>query len=147
VSYELQKSYMFPPSAAAAGGTALSHRVLCPDLATLEAVEDYPHGEVLGKVLETMLSSGSDEQKVAGLKWVPFSVMKENASAGHDDVNLVLLVGSSWARKRCEASERKHGVQGSTPQKTDRMFTCGTRDTRLSLGKMDHTATVGRVHV
>jgi hypothetical protein len=73
--------------------------------------------------------------------------MKENASASHDDVNLVLLVGSSWARKRCEASERKHGAQRPTPQKTDRVFTCGTRDSRLSLGKMDHTATVGRVHV
>jgi hypothetical protein len=34
----------------------------------LEAVEDYPHGEVLSKVLETMLSSGSNEQKVAGLE-------------------------------------------------------------------------------
>jgi hypothetical protein len=54
----------------------LSHHTLCWDLATRGAVEDKPHGEVLGKVLETMLGSRSHEQKVACLEWVPLAVVK-----------------------------------------------------------------------
>ena len=72
-----------------------------------------------------MLGSGSHEQKIAWLEWVPLPVMKENTSAAHDDVNLVLFVWGSWARERREASEREHGVQGPMPQKADRVLARG----------------------
>ena len=42
-----------------------SFHYLCWDLATTGAVEDNPHGEVLGKVLETMLGPRGHEQQVA----------------------------------------------------------------------------------
>jgi hypothetical protein len=37
-------------------------------------------------------------------------------------------------------------VKGAAPEKADGVFTGGTRDTRLSLGKTDHTATVWLDH-
>jgi hypothetical protein len=39
-----------------------------------------------------MLDSSSHEQKVAWLEYLPLAVVKQDASAPDDDVNLVLLV-------------------------------------------------------
>ena len=109
-------------------------------------MKDNPHGEVIGKLLEAMLGSRSNEQKIARLKWVSLSVMEEDSSATQDEVDLILYVWSCGARKRGEAPQREHRVQGSAPQKTDRVLTGGTWDTHLSLGKANHAATAGRAH-
>jgi hypothetical protein len=68
------------------------------DLTATGAVEYNPHGEVLGKVLETMLGSRSHEQKVACLERVPLAIVTEDASAADDDVDLVLCVRSLLVR-------------------------------------------------
>jgi hypothetical protein len=43
-------------------------------------VEDDPHGEVLGKVLEPMLGPRGDEQQVARPERVPPAVVEEDAA-------------------------------------------------------------------
>jgi len=46
------------------------------DLSTCRPVEDNPDGEVLGKVLEVMLGSGSDDHNVASLECVSLAIVK-----------------------------------------------------------------------
>ena len=93
-----------------------------------------------------MLGSRSHEQKIARLERVPLAVMKEDAAATEDDVNLVLGVRSRRPRQRGEATEREHGLQGAALQHAHRVLAGGARETRLSLGKMDHTATISHAH-
>jgi hypothetical protein len=52
------------------------HHALRRDFASAGTVEDDPYGEVLGKVLETMLGSRSDEEKVARFERVPLAAVK-----------------------------------------------------------------------
>jgi hypothetical protein len=46
------------------------------DLSTWRSVEDNPYGEVLGKVLEAVLGSGSDEHNIARLECVSLAIVK-----------------------------------------------------------------------
>jgi hypothetical protein len=120
-----------------------SHLALCWDLATTGAIEDNPHGEVLGKVLETMLGSRSHEQKVACLEWVPLAIVKEDTSAADDDVDLVLCVRNLLVRGHREG---EFYIKGAALQKADGVLARGARDTRLSLSNTDHTATIWLTH-
>lgn len=52
------------------------HRALRWDLASVRAVEDNPHSEVLGKIFEPVLGACGHEDKVAGLERVPLATVK-----------------------------------------------------------------------
>jgi len=106
VSYSSRAGqYLFPirkSLAAEPQGQTLRRAGLCRDLTARGPVEDNPHGEVLGKVLKTMLGSRSHEQKVACLKRVLRAVVNQDASAADDDVDLVLLMRSLPVRRHGE---------------------------------------------
>src|SRR5262245_52764586 len=93
-----------------------------------------------------MLGPRGDEQQVARPERVPLAVVKEDAAAADDDVNLVLGVRRRRPRQRGEAAEGNHGLQGAALHHADRLLTGGAGDTRLSLGETDHTATASRAH-
>jgi len=80
----------------------LSYDALRGDLASPGAVEDHPHGEVLAEVLETMLGPCGHEQKIARLERVPLAVVKQDAPAADDDVDLVLRMRRLLVRGRRE---------------------------------------------
>jgi len=117
---------------------------LCRDLAARGAIEDHPHGEVLSKVLEPMLDSRCYEQQVARLEGMPLAVVKEDAAAADDDVELVLGVRRLLIRGY---RKRELYVQGTALQKAERVFARGTWDPRLRLSKMNHMATIRLTHV
>src|SRR5262249_29799317 len=123
-----------------------THHALRRNLATTGAVEDDPHGEVLGKVLEAMLGSRSHEQEIARPERVPLAVMKEDAAAADDNVNLVLGVRRRRPRERRKATEREHGLQGAALQKADGVLARRAGNTRLGLGKADDLATGRLAH-
>ena len=116
---------------------------LCGDLAPLRAVKDNPHGEVLGKVLEMMLGSRGHEHKVAWLEWVPLAVVKQEASAANDDINLVLCVRGLLVWRH---GERELYVKGAALQEADGVFARRTRDSRLSLGETNHLTAIWFAH-
>jgi hypothetical protein len=99
----------------------------CPvnHLATLRTEEDNPHGEIVGKVLEAMLSARSDEQEVPCLALIALPVVNEDASATDDHVDFVLLVRGLYVRTH---RKRKLDVEGTAPQEADRMLSRGARD-------------------
>jgi hypothetical protein len=107
-------------------------------LAAARAIENAPHCEVLCNVLELMLDTGSHEQEVAWLEWLALAVVKENASASQDDVKLVLLVRCLWDGA---LRDGERDIESATLQNDGGVIAGGTRDTRLSVGKMDHSAT------
>jgi hypothetical protein len=86
-----------------------------------------------------MLDSGGHEQKVAGLEWVPLAIVKQNASAANDDVNLVLCVRRLFIRAR---GRREFYVGAAASQKADGALAVGTRDAHLSFRETDHAAAV-----
>jgi hypothetical protein len=116
---------------------------LCWDLATMRAVKYTPQGDVLGNVLELMLDPRSDEQEVARLEPVSLAVVNEYSSAANDEVNLVPCMRRLLARAQREA---KGYVESATLQDHDGALARGARDTRLSLGKTDNTATTWLAH-
>jgi hypothetical protein len=65
---------------------------LCWHLASRRAVEDGPHGEVVGEILEPVLDSCSHEYKVSGLELIPAAIVKQDAASTRDGVNLVLCM-------------------------------------------------------
>ncbi len=93
-----------------------------------------------------MLSSRSHEKKVAWLELITLAVMKKDAAATEDDINLILGVRSRWPWERREPSERKHDVQGPALQEADCMLARRSRDTCLSVLKTNHSAAIGHVH-
>jgi hypothetical protein len=54
----------------------LLRRALRWDLASVRAVEDNPHSEVLGKILEPVLGACGHEDEVAGFERVPLAAVK-----------------------------------------------------------------------
>src|SRR5262245_39760200 len=77
---------------------AIARFVLRGHIAAARTVEDHPHGEVLCKILETMLDSRGHEEKIAWPESVSLAVVEEDAAATDDDVNFVLRVGSRRPR-------------------------------------------------
>src|SRR5262249_49561524 len=116
---------------------------LCGTPAAVGPEEAPPHKEVIAEVFKSMFGCGGHEKKVARLESVPLPIVKQNASPANHDVNLVLLVRRLfiWARWRPEFY-----VEGAALQNTDGALILAARDVRLSLGKTDHTATIGRAH-
>jgi hypothetical protein len=53
-----------------------SSNSVCSDLSTRGTVEDNPYGKVLGKVLEAMLGSSSDEHNIARLECISLAIVK-----------------------------------------------------------------------
>jgi hypothetical protein len=106
-------------------------------------VKYTPQGEILGNVLELMLGTRGHEQEVAGFEPIPLSVVNEHSSAANDEVNLVLCVRRLLARGQ---RETKGYVKSATLQDHDGALARGARDTRLSLGKTDNTATIWPAH-
>ena len=111
-------------------------------------MEHDPDLEVIGKVLEPMRNSRSHEQQVARLERVSLAVVKQDTSATHDDVHLVLRVRSRlsgrWTRR--EATEGESNVERAAPQHAGGVFARGAGNGRASLGKTDDTATISLVH-
>ena len=107
------------------------------DLAALGTVKYTPYRKILGSVLELMLDPGSHEQKVAGLKHVPFAIVNEHSSAANDEVNLVLCVRRLRARAH---REQESHIQRATPKGDDSMLR--RRYLRLCLGKAENTTTI-----
>ena len=91
-----------------------------------------------------MLGSGSDEQEVARLERFPLAIVNENTTTANDDVDLILPVRCLLVRRH---RERELYVKGATLQNEHRALAGGTRDTLLSIGKANHTATVCLIHV
>jgi hypothetical protein len=69
--------------------------------------------------------------------------VNEYSSAANDEVNLVLCMRRLLARAQREA---KGYVESATLQDHDSALARGARDTRLSLGKTDNTATTWLAH-
>jgi hypothetical protein len=113
------------------------------DLATMGAVKYAPQGQIVISVLELMLGPRSHEQDVAWLERVPLVVVNEHSPAANDEVNLVLCVRRLLARAQREG---KGYVKRTTPQDHDGALAHRARDTRLSLGKADNTATIWHAH-
>ncbi len=61
--------------------SARAHTPLWWELASGRTVEHHPDGEVLAKVLETMLGSRGDEEAIAGLERLALAFVKQGASA------------------------------------------------------------------
>src|SRR5262249_7707159 len=111
------------------------------DLAAAGPVEDPPHQEVVAKIFKPMVGPGGHEKEVAGLEGVPLAIVKQDATAANDDVDLVLCVRRLLIRARRRPED---DVEGAAAQNTDGAL--AGRDPRLGLGKADHTATTGRGH-
>src|SRR5206468_12751964 len=112
-------------------------------LASRRTVEDHPDGEVLAEILEPVRGSGGDEEAIAGLECLALAVVKQDASAAEDDVDLVLCVG------RLLVGRQRPGelyVETTVPQKAYRPLSAGTRDARLSLCEVDYAAVVWFAH-
>src|SRR5262245_35884370 len=93
-----------------------------------------------------MFGSRGHEQEVACFERISLAVMKQDAAAAEDDVDLGAVVRGRWPWERGEAAEGAHRLQGAVLQHAHRVLAGGAGDARLSLGKTDHTAASGRAH-
>jgi len=62
-------------------------------LAAFRSVEDHPNHEVIGKLLESMLYPGRNEQDIAGSEAVTLPAIPEHATALHNGIDLIATVG------------------------------------------------------
>ena len=85
-----------------------------------------------------MLDASSHEKEVAWREWLPLAVVEQHATASDDDVNLILLVRCLWDGA---LGDGERYIESATLQNDGGVIAGGTRDTRLSVGKTDHSAT------
>src|SRR5262245_55648470 len=86
-----------------------------------------------------MLGARGHEEAVAGLEWIALVVVKEDALAPDDDVDLVLLVRSLSVRRH---GKGKLHVQRTALQEADGVLARGARDPGSSVREPDHAATI-----
>lgn len=90
-----------------------------------------------------VLRSSGHEQEVTSLEGVSLAVVNQDASAADDDLDLVPCVRSLLVRRH---GEGKLHAYVAPLQEAYGMFAGWTRDTRSSVGKMDHAATFFHRH-
>jgi hypothetical protein len=102
-------------------------------------MEDDPHSEVLGEVLEPVLGSCGYEDKVPGFKRMSAAIVKEDAAAAHDNVDLVLCMGSLAVRGH---GQRKQHPDRAALHDGNKVRARRTGDPFLGFGKRNHAATI-----
>jgi hypothetical protein len=112
--------------------------LFCYHLTALRTKEDHPHGEVVGKILEAMIGPRSDEQEIPCLAWIALPVVKEDASAADDHVDLVLLVRGLYVGPD---RKRELHAEGAPVQEADGMLSRRARDPQSGVGQSNHTTT------
>jgi hypothetical protein len=109
----------------------------------MRSVKYAPQGQIVGSVLKLLLGPGGDEQDVARLERLPPVLVKEDTSPANNEVDLVLRVRRLLPRA---LRDGKGYIKGAAPQNHDGVLACGSGDTRLSIGKTHHAATIRLAH-